>query len=428
MLEKPQVDASTADNPVEATTAPNQIDPDGDDDPAAVGDGTVPTAGHFERVGKPPLGLQRICDLAAHEGALYAAHANQPLGTDGATVTRYRPNDSRQPFDVAFDWNRPGQPTEGGGAGQGFLRVHRIGGRLFVPDSDPPHLGFGLSGVGTEGYVFVSDAAGEFAKARMPAYHPPRLVSSGASGVALLPGALHVFDVARFRGRYYASTGAIPKGKFPTGNLAPGALYVADDDLRRWEPAALYPKPLEPGVWRFTFMVRFKDRLYAGLESFDRRETHDYVYFAPPAGVDRVESPHARAVRVTASGAAHTLRWFADRGKLYWIAWNRDGTTLRVTDDGDEWREVPMPPDVGAPTDIVRFRDSLLVLTEWALVRLGPTEPTVISLVTEKISPFKLSDGYCAAPLAVLDNQLYAGGQRGGMLYKLAPGDEAPTK
>src|SRR5262245_10302950 len=127
-----------------------------------------------------------------------------------------------------------------------------------------------------------------------------------ASGVAFLPGALHVFDVTRFRGRYYASTGAIPKGKWPTGNLAPAGLYVANDDLRRWEQALLYPQPPRPGVWRFTFMVRFKDRLYAGLESFDRGEMHDYVYFAPSVG-DRFESADVRAVRVTTSGAAHTV-------------------------------------------------------------------------------------------------------------------------
>ena len=32
--------------------------------------------------------------------ALYAAHAHQPLGSDGATITRYRP-DGAKPFTVA---------------------------------------------------------------------------------------------------------------------------------------------------------------------------------------------------------------------------------------------------------------------------------------------------------------------------------------
>ena len=117
--------------------APSQLDPDGNDDPVDTGLGEIPDAGHFERVGTPPLALTRICDLRPFMGSLYAAHANQPLGTDGATITRYTPvapdaggGRARSPFHIAFDWNRPGQPTEGGGAGQGFLRVRSIGGRL----------------------------------------------------------------------------------------------------------------------------------------------------------------------------------------------------------------------------------------------------------------------------------------------------------
>jgi hypothetical protein len=94
------------------------------------------------------MALQRICDLTALGDALYASHANQPLGTDGATITRYQPDDAKRPFAVAFDWNRPGEPTKGGGAGQGFLRVHAIGGRLFVPDTDPPYAGFGIADPG----------------------------------------------------------------------------------------------------------------------------------------------------------------------------------------------------------------------------------------------------------------------------------------
>ncbi|HEU4534270.1 MAG TPA: hypothetical protein VFS00_09130, partial [Polyangiaceae bacterium] len=137
-----------------AAPAPEPREPDGNDDPASTGEGAAPAAGHFEKVGRPPLGLRRICDLRPFGDALYAAHANQPLGTDGATITRYQPDDAKAPFRVMLDWNRPGEPTRGGGAGQGFLRVHALGGRLFVPDADPPYGGFGLSDWGTEGFVF----------------------------------------------------------------------------------------------------------------------------------------------------------------------------------------------------------------------------------------------------------------------------------
>ena len=37
----------------------------------------------------------------------------------------------------------------------------------------------------------------------------------------------------------------------------------------------------------------------------------------------------------------------------------------------------------------------------------------------EKKSPFKVSDFFCVAPLAVFRNELHAGGQRGGSLYRL---------
>ena len=37
----------------------------------------------------------------------------------------------------------------------------------------------------------------------------------------------------------------------------------------------------------------------------------------------------------------------------------------------------------------------------------------------DKKSPFEVSDFFCVAPLAVFQNELYAGGQRGGTLYKL---------
>ena len=158
--------SASANAGVGAGAGQTQIDADGNDDVEDPGTGSAPASGRFEKVGTPPLALTRICDLTAFGDALYAAHANQPLGTDGATITRYRPSDTKRPFAVAFDWNRPGEPTKGGGAGQGFLRVHDIGGRLFVPDADPPYNGLGLVEYGTEGYVFVSDRTGAFAPPR----------------------------------------------------------------------------------------------------------------------------------------------------------------------------------------------------------------------------------------------------------------------
>ena len=451
--------------------ARTQLDEDGNDDPEDPGQGGAPSSGRFEKVGTPPLALTRICDLTPFSGALYAAHANQPLGTDGATITRYR-KDGTKPFGVAFDWNRPGEPTKGGGGGQGFLRVHAIGGRLFVADADPPYNGLGLVEYGTEGYVFVSDRDGGFAPPRAPHYRPPGapdlLSEDGRAGAGVLPRAYHVIDVVKFRGGLYASTGSVPPKERAWHGPSPGALHRASDDGSRWTYEVDYPHPWLDGVWRLTFLVRFRDRLYAGIQDYDGRETNDYVYFAPErerragtgtgtlreAGVALAPILHqadAHGVRVTRGGAAGTLRWWVDTkvvpARLYWLAWSRDtGVTLRVTTDGDGWAAIALPADAGRPTDVTRFRDSVVVLTENGLYKLGGTAvdgaagvdahdgvadatATAIARVDEgdggapakgKKSPFEVSDFFCVAPMAVFDNELYAGGQRGGTLYRLS--------
>jgi hypothetical protein len=433
-------DAGTSRAVAQASTpAPASEEPDGNDDPVADDDGPLPAHARFERVGKPPLSLKRICDLKPFAGSLYAAHANQPLGMDGATITRYRPDDS-PPFSVAFDWNRPGEPTEGGGAGQGFIRIHPIGGRLFVPDADPPHNGFGISEHGTEGFVFVSDPEGNFARARPPNHRPPATPKpDGGAGAGILPRAYHVLDVIRFRGRLYASTGSVPPTERAWHGASPGALHVASPDLSRWTYEVDYPYPWQNGVWRLTFLVRFRDRLFAGIQDYDGREPNDFVVFNPPKNSDRIERADARAVRVTNSGGAQTIRWFVDNGTLYWIAWTRSGgVRLMASEDGEKWRTVPLPEGLGSPTDIVRYRGSLHVLMESGLVRLGSRlsatsssddaganhaganrEATIVARVEEKKTPFAFDDIFCAAPLAVFRGELYAGGQRGGVLYKV---------
>ncbi len=436
---------------------PAQLDPDGNDDDEDPGAGAAPVTARWEKVGTPPLALTRICDLTALKGALYAAHAHQPLGTDGATITRYRPpqpdadgdaGPPRSPFAVAFDWNRPGEPTKGGGAGQGFVRVHAIGGRLFVPDADPPYGGLQLVDYGAEGYVFVSDENGKFAPPRAPHFKPPGPpelrpdADAGARpGAGVLPHAYHVLDVIRFRGALYASTGSVPPKEQAWRGPSPGALHRASEDGARWTYETDYPFPWQNGVWRLTYMVRFKDRLYAGIQDYDRRDPNDFVYFAPSAGdagstVLRHEDAHP--TRITRLGASGTLRWWVDTKvsphRLYWLAWTREGILLHVTTDGDQWRPILLPEEAGIPSDITRFRDAVVVLTERGLFRLhddgtvklvAPVdEPAadagVPNAKKKSKSPFEVSDFFCVAPLAVLNGVLYAGGQRGGALYRLA--------
>lgn len=461
----------TSEDPASGDTSPPpssatepRIDPDGNDDDTDPGNGSAPTHATWRRVGKPPLALSRICDLTPLHGALYAAHAHRPLGTDGATVTRYDPADTARPFRVAFDWNRPGEPTKGGGAGQGFLRVRAIDGRLFVPDADPPYAGLGLVEPATEGYVFVSDALGAFAPPRMPKFRPPaapELLADGAgrAGAAVLPRAYHVIDVVRFRGALFASTGSVPPGERAWSGPSPGALHRASASGARWSYEVGYPHPYRSGVWRLTYLVRFRDRLYAGIQDYDGRDPHDFVVFTPPAPAPDTATPALRdedmhPTRITRTGASSTLRWWVDTRahphRLYWVAWTREGVGIFVTTDGDHWTMVSLPPDSGAPTDITRFRDAVVVLTTRGLYRLntgvdGPLEvdassgaiATNATLVAPALSPpdpsgkprgakpprspFQLDDSFCAAPLAVLDGELYAGSQIDGALYVLAP-------
>lgn len=396
-------------------------DPDGDDDPSDTGTGPFPERARFERVGRAPFALRRICDLTPFAGSLYAAHAFEALDADGATITRYDPR-AKAPFSIAFDWNRPGEPTARGGAGQGFLRVHAIGGRLFVPDADPPYNGFEITEPGTEGYVFVSDREGRFAPARMPHHKLPAELSGAGAGAGILPRAYHVLDVIRFRGRLYASTGSVPPRRRAWHGPAPGALHVASDDLSRWTYEVDYPQyPWRDGTWRLTYLVRFKGRLYAGIQDYDGSDPIDYVVFNPPFGTKQIAPTDVQAVRATARGHQRTQRWYVDSGKLYWIAISRWGTALRVTDDGETWREIAFPSRFGAPTDVTRFRGVLVALTERALFRLDRDPPELVAQVKSQDgrTPFESNDLFCAAPLAVLDSELYAGSQRDGSLWKI---------
>jgi hypothetical protein len=407
------------------------MDPDGNDDPADTTSGPLPSSFHFEKVGRAPFALQRICDLTPLSDALYAAHANQPLGTDGATITAYRPDVTKHPFAVAFDWNRPGEPTRGGGGGQGFLRVHAIGGRLFVPDSDPPYAGFGLVDHGTEGYVFISDERGAFAPPRMPGHRPPStptLVADGGigAGAGVVPRAYHVIDVIRFRGRYYASTGSVPPDERAWRGPSPGALHVANaetDGWARWRYEIDYPWPWQDGVWRLTYLVRYRDSLYAGIADYDGRDPNDYVVFSPQSEAKTIDRESERVVRVTRAGSAMTLRWYADGGRLWWIALERDGdVVLRVTGDGHAWSEVSLPAEAGRPTDLTRFKGALVALTERGLWRVDVEPPAPLARIDEKSSPFAITDAFCAAPISVFRGALYAGSQRDGSLWRIAEG------
>jgi len=410
--------ASPASSATPTRVAPpaRQIDPDGNDETPAPSI-AVPAPAQWTKVGRHWAALQRVCDFATRSGALFMSHATQPLGLGGATLTRYEPG-AKTPFSLVFDWSRPGEPEKGGAGGQGFLRIRDIDGRFYVPDADPPYLGLGL-GFGVEGYVFVGDAQGRFPRARMPGHLPPKAPSSDAGGAILLPGAIHVLDVIRFRGKRYASTGALVPPK-ATASQSPGTQFAEVAAPDRWDVAYTYPGAPGESAVRLGFMTRFKDRLYVAISPLYDVDRNDYVVIAPPPDASTISADWAKAVQATESGGSHTLRWYADRGKLYWITIGADGVALRVTEDGERWKRLALPPDAGRPTDILRAGEQLFVMAERALLVLEPGGFREVAVVEGKKSPFVLDDAYCAAPLVAFDGKLYTGDQKRGALWELA--------
>lgn len=387
--------------------APAQREPDGNDERT----GASLELGknlRFEKVGRHYAALHRVCDFAVHERTLLMSHATRPLGFGGATITRWDPA-AKTPFTLAFDWNRSGEPEKGGGAGQGFLRLRRFDGRLWVPDADPPYLGFGFAKGMAEGYVFVSDEKARFAPVRNPGHLPP-------ATAVVLPGALHVFDVARYAGKLLVATGAlVPANR---AEISPGTLFAENDGTKRWAPVYTYEHPKRAAA-RLGYMVRFRDRLYVAVSALEDGDPNEYVVFAPS-----VDAEHAKVVRVSQLGAQHTLRWYADGGRLYWLSLGGYGSELRVTENGDDWKLLPLPKEAGNATDVLRVGKSLVVMAEQGLYRLNGASFELLAKVTDAKSPFLVDDAYCSAPLVAFEGALYTGGQRKGELYRLQSASE----
>jgi hypothetical protein len=400
---------------VVAVEPPTQLDPDGNDE-ATEGAVALPERGHFEKVGRHWAALQRVCDFAVLDEALYMAHATKPLGLGGASITRYSP-DAKVPFSLAFNWSREGEPEQGGAGGQGFLRLRAIDGRLYVPDADPPYLGLGLA-TGIEGYLFASDRHGAFAGPRMPGHLPPRFPSGERAGAFVLPGVLHGFDVIRYRGKLYASSSAAipPNGTAPS---SPGTLLTPADKPGIWKVAFNYAGAAGEASVRLSFMTRFRDRLYVAISPLYGLDRHDFVVIAPPREATTFSDADAQPRRVTPQGGAHTLRWYADAGRLYWLTIGPEGVALRVTEDGDHFRLLSLPPEAGNPGDVLRVGPHLLVLAEHGLYELSGDRFELRAAIPDAKTPFKLDDGYCAPPLVAFRGSLYAGDQLRGNLWRL---------
>jgi hypothetical protein len=186
-----------------------------------------------------------------------------------------------------------------------------------------------------------------------------------------------------------------------------------------WQVALSYAgAPGEPSV-RLGYMTRFRDRLYVAISPLYGNDAHDFLVIAPPPDRTTFSEADARAVQVTPHGGAHTLRFYADGGRLYWLTIGAGGVELRVTDDGERFRVLRLPPEAGNPGDVLRVGQHLLVLAEHGLYELAGEVFTLRAAIPDAKTPFKLDDGYCAPPLAAFQGSLYAGDQVRGNLWKL---------
>jgi hypothetical protein len=357
-----------------------------------------------------------VCDLTPFNGALYAATAVKPIDIDGATIHRFDPADGV--WSLAFDWDRDCVPYETHEVGgQGIARVRAIDGRLFATDADAPlYGGFGLSNAPFEDYVFVSDEGGVF---------PP--LGDGATppqGTKVLPFAFHAFDVISYRGALVATGGTVALSD-TSGTRYPGGLFAgnpADPVL----PPRFFPGEGEAvGVVRTTYAHRFGGRLYVGFQNNEKRLEWDLAVLTGDPR-DEATAPPVLA-RATSDGGWVTRRFASGDGWLYWVAsgYRRDrrGSALFESRDGATFRRVRLPSNAGAIQDIVVVEGARFALTTAGVYRSRDRGAFELIAAAPDGDPFGGFSTFCSAPLTVFDDALYAGGTRGGTVYRIDPAD-----
>jgi hypothetical protein len=375
----------------------------------------------------PPAGAHAItCDLVEFRGGLVVASAAQPIELDGARLLRYQPDAG---WTTLLDWDRGGAAgvTHEVG-GQGITRVRVIGDRLWATDADAPaYGGFGLTSARFEDYVFVSDAGGQFA--------PLTVGDQPPAGTRLVPWAFHALDVIGYRGAIVVSGGSVDLER-RGGTSFPGALFAGPLAGGELTPRCFPGAGAAVGVVRTTSMVRFRGRLYAGLQNNERRLRWDLaVWTGDPLDP---ATPPAVVARVSAEGGLVTRRFAIDAGApdrparaLYWIAGRpgpagRGGGGVWRSDDGKRFTPVPLPPGAGAPQDLVIVDGVHWLLTRAGLYRAHPGQAWRQVAAAPAGDPFGRGDTFCSAPLVAGLDGLWAGSTRDGALYRVVAAP-APT-
>lgn len=231
----------------------------------------------FERLGNPVADKKEqaryVNDLKLFAGRLYIGHGHYGYNT-GPTDVLY------------YDLDRQGFVTEFTIDDHSIERFNFLGGQLAIPGSDA-----------TEGWTFGNiylRGEGGWTKHRT------------------LPDAVHVFDLAEWRGVWFAATGeVIPLGA--DEQISPGAIFASTDRGQTWQADFTTPS-FSNGVVRVQRLIHFNNKLYAFL----------YAYASVPleavpeeavSGVERQRMGSAEILYIN-DPVGTTDAWV--RGKRWW--------------------------------------------------------------------------------------------------------------
>ncbi len=171
--------------------------------------GGLPQNATLTDLGGPPGGLPVISDLVTFDGRLFLMESLEPLGQFAAQVWSYDGTTFRKVID---------DPTS-----QGYLRGQVIGGKLYIPDSDPNGLAPGI--------MWVLDGA------------------TASPRMQVIDDAVHNFDVVELGGALYTT----------------GGLNGGESGLNRFDPATGRWTVVSRGSFsRLKYAVAYEGAIWSG--------------------------------------------------------------------------------------------------------------------------------------------------------------------
>lgn len=403
---------------LELSAAPGPADPNGEDNnlPRSAGPAlaqlTSARRARFVPLPPPPATAHPlVCDLVSFRGALYVSHAVKPIDRTGARVHRFTATGpSRGSWELAFDWNRGGTPdAQWARGGEGFTRLRVIDDRLVVPDADSPGPeSFGASDAFVENLVLRSHPDGSF----------PSLAVV-PEGALIQPWSFHAFDAIRYRGLTVVSGGVVNPEPHATTRF-PAGLWTGPPNARVLELSRIFGEGF--GVVRSTYMHRFAGRLYIGLQNNQRRIRFDLAILS---GAASDPTTPMELVRISKRGGYVTRSFASDDSTLYWLGElpRKKRGVLYRSRDGARFEQLALPPNAGAPQDIVLAGDSAYLLTRNGLFVSRKEGDFELLAPAPPSDPFGKRNTLCGARMTPYGDHLVASSTRDGSLFQVVPDD-----